>query len=289
MDPHSLERRWVDEVRYLHSLWRQGPPQNPNPNLRPLTLTSFKNTNPTEKKRKKKKKEKERENQTKKNKKKKEAPSTRSDPSGSNSKWPSEPPPAPQPQTGWGERQPPAADPSARPATAEERAKLAAFQLQRSVLNSCRDFFSKKNSSDGEEDEEEEDDSIDDGEGESESFKFFLGLFSDDEDLRSYYEKNFEGGDFLCLACGGIGEKVGKRFGNCVALVQHSNYIIKTKGRNAHRAFGKAVCRVLGWNTDRLPSIVLDLGEPLGRSLEKKAEPQVNLAFIHPLCLFFAV
>lgn len=122
---------------------------------------------------------------------------------------------------------------------------------------------------------------MEDGEEETEKYDFFFRLFSDDDDLRSYYEKNFEQGDFSCLVCQGIGKRsgknigrhLGKKFGDCVALLNHSVFITKkTKGRIgkiAHRAFGRVICRVIGWNFDRLPSIVLDSEEPLGRTLAK--------------------
>lgn len=85
--------------------------------------------------------------------------------------------------------------------------------------------------------------------------KFFARVFEEDVELRGFYEGNCEsGGEFCCLVCGGIGKKVGKRFKGCVALVQHSNGIAKTKKRRAHRAFAQVVCKVLGWDIDRLPT-----------------------------------
>ncbi|XP_058095554.1 uncharacterized protein LOC131240985 [Magnolia sinica] len=282
----ALERLWIEEVRYLHSLWRHGPPPNnnpnpnPNPNLRPLNSTSFKKesqASKTEKRLQKKKEKREKRLQKLKLARQQsdlQTPLNRVDRTVSEIEWPVQPPPPQQPQTGWGDLKPQPAGATTRLATAEEQAKFTAIQLQRWVLKSCRDFF-KKEGSDGEsEDDEEDDDLMDDDEGDCGNFKFFLGLFTENGELRNYYEKNWEQGEFFCLVCGGIGEKIGKRFGNCVALVQHSTAIAKTKRRGAHRAFGKAVCRVLGWNMDRLPSIVLDIGEPLGRSLAKASSEE---------------
>ncbi|KAI7739199.1 hypothetical protein M8C21_016174 [Ambrosia artemisiifolia] len=83
---------------------------------------------------------------------------------------------------------------------------------------------------------------------------FVVKLFDEVEGLREYYLKYCGGGgEFVCLICGGVGEKCGKRFKDCVALVQHSVAIAKTKKRRSHRAFGKVVCKVLGWEIDRLP------------------------------------
>lgn len=184
--------------------------------------------------------------------------------------WPVEPPLEPQPQSGWGHPNPKSTVSLTRPATAEEQMRFSAIQLQRNALKSSQTFFSKEGSSDDEEDDEEDDEVEEDlMEEETENFKFFIGLFTDDDNLRTYYEKNFEHGVFFCLACVGVGEKMRKKFGNCVALVQHSAAISKTKGKNAHRAFGKAVCKVLGWDINRLPSIVLDSGKPLSCNIAK--------------------
>ena len=82
------------------------------------------------------------------------------------------------------------------------------------------------------------------------------------------------------MVCGGIGKKVWKRFKDCLGLLQHSTAISNTKKKQAHRAFGKVVCKVLGWDIDRLPTIV-SKGEPLGQSLAKSGVLQV----INPVCV----
>ncbi|ONK69034.1 uncharacterized protein A4U43_C05F18600 [Asparagus officinalis] len=63
-------------------------------------------------------------------------------------------------------------------------------------------------------------------------------------------------GEFCCLVCAAVGEKVGKRHVNCVGLVQHANTVTKTKWRGAHRDFGRVVCGVLGWDIDKLPGVL---------------------------------
>ncbi|KAL5989686.1 hypothetical protein ACLOJK_010579 [Asimina triloba] len=274
----AMERLWIDEVQYLHHLWHLGPPPNPSPpthpSLRPCDSTSFKRESQSRKRENRLRQKEERKKRRQERKLAQQQPQNARTPSERavravpDVEWPVPPSPPRQSETGWGDLKSQPARVT-RPATAEEQVKLAAEQLQRWALKSSRDFL-KNGSSDGEgEDDDEDDDMVDDDDGESENFKFFLGLFTGNGELKSYYEKNWERGEFFCLVCGGIGAKIGKRFGNCVALVQHSAAIAKTKRRAAHRAFARAICRVLGWNVERLPSIVLDAGQPLSHPLEK--------------------
>ncbi|KAJ0962887.1 hypothetical protein J5N97_028009 [Dioscorea zingiberensis] len=118
----------------------------------------------------------------------------------------------------------------------------AALRMQHGGLRASREFFRKSSSSD---------------EMEEGAFRFFLGLFEKNGELRTYYEGNSKKGEFCCLVCEGTGEKIGKRYPNCVGLVQHSSLISKTKRRDAHRGFANAVCRLMGWDMEMLPSIVL--------------------------------
>lgn len=99
-----------------------------------------------------------------------------------------------------------------------------------------------------------------------EEFKFFLRLFTEDSDLRKYYENNNREGDFYCLVCGGIRKKMWKWFKDCIALLRHSMTIKKTKRKKAHKPYSHVICKVLGWDINRLPAIVLK-GEFLGSSL----------------------
>ncbi|KVI02162.1 hypothetical protein Ccrd_019558 [Cynara cardunculus var. scolymus] len=48
-----------------------------------------------------------------------------------------------------------------------------------------------------------------------------------------------------------------EKFKDCIALVQHSISIAKTKKLRSHRAYGQVVCKVLGWDIDRLPSSIV--------------------------------
>lgn len=159
------------------------------------------------------------------------------------------------------------------PASAEEQARHHALRLH----NACLRFF-RGNAEENESEEEEEGGDCRVGDGENdEEYKVLLNLFVEKCELRSYYDVNWENGDFYCLVCGGLGKM--KRIKGCVGLVQHSISISNTKKKRAHRAFAQVVCRVLGWDFGRLPTIVLN-GERLSLSLAKpgdeRGEPEVN-------------
>ena len=149
--------------------------------------------------------------------------------------------------------------------TKEENARLVARKAQQKALEATREMFKEMMDSDGEiEDYSSSDDDDDDGgeggmdddmddKNECKDYEFFLRVFAEDSELRSYYEKNCERGEFSCLVCAGLGQKVGKKYKDCVALVQHSTTIAKTKTRRAHRALGQVICKVLGWDIQKLP------------------------------------
>ncbi|KAF3783721.1 hypothetical protein EJ110_NYTH31835 [Nymphaea thermarum] len=246
MNPSSqdLERRWIEEVRYLHSLWRAGPPPNRtrNPNLRPLDAPELK-----------KGKKRERGENNKDGKEEcGENPWTNS-----GAEWPKNPsPPHVPPDATWEEAI--AATAAPLMPSAEEIATLAAVRLQRCAAKACKEILAAKDEEMGGGDQDETERL-----GEEEAFLFFLGFFRKEEELRRYYEGSAEKGDFFCLVCLGVGEKLSRKYCSCVALVQHANSVTKTKTRDAHRAYGKAICRVMGWDFSRLPSIVLDMQGPL--------------------------
>ncbi|KAJ0715664.1 hypothetical protein HanPI659440_Chr13g0503851 [Helianthus annuus] len=247
MDPYT-EQKLRDEVIYLHSLWHQGPKPPPTVNLQPSNPTRFKKP-------------------------KKKTP--KSNPRKtvakfSGKEWPVKPPPADPILTpsGWPElKLKPKPQPTHLP-TQQELEKLKWNQVQQRALTVAKEFYLQNDENSDEEDEndvvEEEDyddDMVEDGDSvEDKVYDFVMKVFNEEEGLKEYYLKHCGGGgEFLCLICGGAGEKSGKRFKDCIALVQHSVSIAKTKKRWSHRAFGKVVCEVLGWEIDRLPvSIVLD-------------------------------
>ena len=147
---------------------------------------------------------------------------------------------------------------------------MAVQQLQQKALKAYKKYLVANADSDSDDDdsnEEDEDDVSDHSPEKHEDFKFFLSLFTEDSDLRIYYENNNSKGDFYCLVCGAIGKKVWKKFKDCIALLQHSTSVKRTKRKQAHRAYSQVICKVLGWDIDRLPTIVLK-DQPLSSSLE---------------------
>ncbi|XP_027926337.1 uncharacterized protein LOC114183499 isoform X2 [Vigna unguiculata] len=175
--------------------------------------------------------------------------------------------------------------------SAEEKATMAVLQLQHKALASCRKFLVGDASSDSDEDgkddinsdseddededEEEEDGLVDSYDSkECKEYKFFEKVFAEDDDLRKYYENNHRDGDFYCLVCGGIRKKVWKRFKDSIALIQHSTSILRTKRKRAHRAYAQIICKVVGWDIDQLPAIVLkDLDSSKAGSKKLLVEP----------------
>ncbi|XP_076931808.1 uncharacterized protein LOC143597097 [Bidens hawaiensis] len=257
MDPYH-EQQLRDEVLYLHSLYHHGHP-NPTPiNLKPLNPTRFKKP-------------------------KSKPPKFTPKPGKfSGKEWPV-PPPPPDPvlnPSGWPELK---LKPKPQPVhilSPQQLVNLNWNHVQQSALDSVKRFYSDNVELSDEElsDENEEDDFDEDmgGDGENVDEKvgeFFRKLFSGDAELKDYYVKHCGGGgEFLCLVCGGANEKFGKRFKDCVALVQHSVSVAKTKKVRSHRAYGKVVCGVLGWEIDRLPSsIVSDHNNNDSKCSEMKA------------------
>jgi hypothetical protein len=259
--PHEQSLR--DEVIYLHSLWHQGPPTfdpDPNPNLYPPTYVNYSSrnlhvSNPTAFKKI---------NRHKPNYQKAKDTSKANNvaPAGSASdpqrdtgqEWPvKSPQPSPPPSgSGWLEvKSNPS--PSSRTVSELDQGKVAAMHMQQKAVTCCNQFFVKRVDLDGNGDNElEEADGDEDCSGndsvveESEEFKFLLSLFVENQEMRDFYEKNTESGNFYCLVCGGIGEKVGKSYRGCAGLVPHARTISKTKRKGAHRAFGHLICKVLG-------------------------------------------
>ncbi|CAL9206053.1 unnamed protein product [Musa hybrid cultivar] len=265
MDPRrvpqaDLERFRAEEVLYLHSLWRRAPPPNRNRNVGPSpgpalhpAPAAFKKKSKQEKRGKKEK-----------------AAAARTD---SWPEWPSIPAPDTNAvPTTWGDLAPPQAAATSIPVSAEDRARVAAAQAQHNGLKASQDFFSEEDDSD----EDEEDDMEENDGAKMGPFRFFTELFVKDGELREYYEKNYEKGEFSCFACAGIGSKRVRRFRNCMGLVQHAKSTSNAKRRGAHRALAKAVCQVLGWDIKRLPSFVLDTAVSLGRSLSDAGKTQMQ-------------
>lgn len=249
------KNRLRDEVLYLHGLWNQGPhtsSSSPNPNPRPNHLsprTSIKfKKDPNHR-------------------------SLKKIPVVSEKEWPTNPAPNPNTvsSTGWSVPPP---KPTPPPPSADNIAAAMASQAQRNAVEECKSFFNfsaKFVDEEGDEVGDIEEDDDEDEEAEDGALKFFMEVFKKDIDLRKYYEDNHEKGVFVCLVCEGSGAKKGRTFGDCIGLVQHCRNVSKTRWRSAHRALTRALCRVIGWNFDRLPLFVLDLVETLGQTLAREA------------------
>ncbi|OVA10674.1 zinc finger protein [Macleaya cordata] len=275
------EQSRIDEVRYLHSLWHQGPPRNPNPNPNNVNNNNYINLRPCNppifKKNKKNNNRRSRKRDNRNEEEEEEESSQLVEPV-SEHEWPTEPIPEPRNEFAWPDSVPQPDLTSTRVLSEEEQEKFKGIQSQNKALKASQRFLTRNFGSDSEGEVDEDEDFMEDNDGdgeESEEFKFFFNLFTEDIELRNYYEKNWEGGDFPCFVCGVIGRKCGKRFKSCVSLVHHSNSISSTNQRKAHRAFGQVLCRVLGWEFNRLPTIVLSASGPLSRTLAQASSSQV--------------
>lgn len=272
------EQKLRDEVIYLHYLWQQGPPTPPPPphphapqsnpilphwrhhhdpfppphtrSLPPVNSTTFKKKKVT--KPEPISSENRRVNTDDNNVTKPDSPG-----------WPV---PVPvsrnSPQTGW-----PTPNPPPQP---QEIERLSALHLQNKACKAFKDslLIDSDDDDDDEVEEDYEDEDEDDNEDGDDRFKqfenFFIKVFMEDNELRWYYQRCFENGEFLCLVCAADKKNnKNKKYKDCMGLVQHSKLILRTANKVAHRAFGEVVCKVLGWDVRRLPTIVLK-GEPLG-------------------------
>nr|GMD90243.1 uncharacterized protein LOC109150341 isoform X2 [Ipomoea batatas] len=263
MDPY-YEQRLREEVIYLHSLWHQGPPTPKLPKPNPTTLHP---TNPTQFK---KRGTKPLRNRNK----------TQTESSDSGIEWPCKTPPESPAATdsGWPSLRPPSNSepPSITP---EQQSRLASDQAHKAALKAASKFLSRGGNSDDECTDEDEAEEEEEGDSEGEGgakLEFFVKLFEDDTGLREYYEKNNAGGEFICLVCYAAGKKGWKRYKDCVALVQHSISINKTKNRQAHRAYAHAICKLLGWDINRLPSSIVSVDNQLRPCSNSLVEGQEN-------------
>lgn len=259
----QYEQRLRDEVIYLHSLWYQGPPRAAAAAPSPAALHHLQPSQETQFKKKKKTGDRKRKKPT--------SPPPDAAATESNSSpgpnWTIPSPPPPDSTRGWPSLE---AKPDQKPLSSEDQLKLASRHAHYQALKVVQEFFTRNNDDDSDaiDSSSDEDDDLMDKDCGRDEYTFFFKVFKEDSELREYYEKNFAKGEFSCLVCGAIGgKKMGKKYSGCLALVQHSITIAKTKKKRAHRAFAQAVCRVLGWEIDQLPTIVSLLS---GKSCEVK-------------------
>jgi len=257
------EQKLRDEVIYLHYLWQQGPPPHPHPHphprlhhdpfppphtrsLPPVNSNTFKKRN-------------RRVNITKPgpiSSENRRVNITKPDSPG----WPV-PVPRNSPQTGWPTPNP-KSDPL--PPQPQEIERLSALHLQNKACKAFKDSLLIDSDDDEDEEDYEDDNEDSDGNRFKQFENFFIKVFMEDNELRWYYQRCFENGEFLCLVCAADKKNnKHKKYKDCIGLVQHSKLILRTANKVAHRAFGEVVCKVLGWDVRRLPTIVIN-GEPLG-------------------------
>uniref|UniRef100_A0ACD5X411 Uncharacterized protein n=1 Tax=Avena sativa TaxID=4498 RepID=A0ACD5X411_AVESA len=245
--PHygDVERRLAEEVLYLHSLWRSGPP-TPAPHPGGGSVATHVRAD----RRKRRRLER------------------LAEPQDAAPDWPLAPSPPVSPSPApW----PDASSSSpAKPPPQPSPASLA----QRPALRAAEEFFSG-HASDDEDDDEEGSESEDAGDA---AAGFFVELFERDAALRGYYERSYEEGEFLCMGCVGKARRGrARRFRDCISLVQHARAATRCGRRRAHRALASTVCRVLGWDIERLPSIVIDPRGTLGQALlAREAKENAN-------------
>ncbi|BAF18755.1 uncharacterized protein [Oryza sativa Japonica Group] len=232
------ERLLAEEVLYLHSLWRRAAPA-PIP---PRGSGSVATLRRVDRRRRRRLERRAQEQQREE----------------SGPEWPLAPSPPASPTT-WHDNKA-ASSPAQRPP--QQKQPSPGSLSQRAALRAAEEFFSNRGSDDDDEVVEEEGS---ESEGE-EAAGFFMGLFERDAALRGHYERGWEGGEFVCMACVGRKGKA-RRFAGCVGLVQHARAATRCGRPRAHRAFAAAICRVLGWDIDRMPSVVIDPRGTLGQAL----------------------
>lgn len=169
------------------------------------------------------------------------------------------------------------------------------LQVLESILKACKDFFASFTPSTSNDDANENNLINGDELEEREEFKFFIKLFNENENLRRYYENNYDDGVFFCLACQGVGKNMLKSFKKCRHLLQHTTslarseigekrvhkpHIAKNKMMRmktlVHGAYSLVIRKILGWDMDikKLPAVVLK-DKPLGDSLTKSGVSMV--------------
>lgn len=90
---------------------------------------------------------------------------------------------------------------------------------------------------------------------EEQAYDFFLQLFEGNQELQNLYKEQCNVGKFECLVCSSITGKPIKRFNGLVSVVMHASKIQKTKKKQEHRGYGRAVCSILGWDLRRMSAL----------------------------------
>ncbi|KAF8095506.1 hypothetical protein N665_0331s0024 [Sinapis alba] len=153
--------------------------------------------------------------------------------------------------------------------SADEQAKAAVLQMQQNASEALKGISVKETAGSVDGVEENGDEQV--------FSKEFAQLFSENVELKSYYEKNSEGGHFVCLVCCAATDKrMIKRFKHCHGLVLHSTKTPKI-AIGAHKAFARFVCELLGWEFDHLPRRVVKDSAPLVESSANQNDEKPSL------------
>ncbi|KAH7285752.1 hypothetical protein KP509_33G044000 [Ceratopteris richardii] len=140
-------------------------------------------------------------------------------------------------------------------------------KLQRSVSEKVENFmstYSDNSSSDDDSFTDSEDDMpnivgdslSDDKNREERAYDFFFQTLSENEELQKLYNEQCHVGKFECLVCSSIPGKPPKKYIGLTSVIMHASKILKTKKKQEHRGYARALCAVMGWNICRLPSVI---------------------------------
>ncbi|CAL5051123.1 unnamed protein product [Urochloa decumbens] len=247
--PTDRERRLAEEVLHLHSLWHRGPPDPvPNPEPEPAPAQSHSADRKTK---------------TSDRKRRKLDAAAAAEPKDTGSEWAIAPAPPNSSPKSWPDAAPSSSTPAKPPPPPASPGALA----QQKALRAAAEFFSNRGDSSSSDSSDDDEEGSEEQEGEQDAAGFLTGLFERDAALRGHYERGCESGQFACMVCA-AGTRKARRFGGCKALVQHAHDATPRYGRRrAHRALAAVLCRVLGWDVARLPSIVIDPRGTLGQAL----------------------
>ncbi|GLJ37264.1 hypothetical protein SUGI_0755950 [Cryptomeria japonica] len=147
------------------------------------------------------------------------------------------------------------------PLSQELQLQLDAARAFKVLFFAGREDKSGHFSSDSEEEEEQEEGEQGGEQGgggsaaladkENEVRSYFESALYENEELRRLYVENCKRGLFQCAVCAATNGKVWRIYPNCAGLIQHSMTVLHTKSKAAHRGYGRAICGLLGWDSDK--------------------------------------
>ncbi|MCO5568905.1 hypothetical protein L7F22_022607 [Adiantum nelumboides] len=90
---------------------------------------------------------------------------------------------------------------------------------------------------------------------EEQAFEFFFQTFVDSKELQKLFSEQCHAGKFDCLVCSSIPGKPAKKFNGLISVIMHASKIIKTKKKQEHRGYARALCSAMGWDLCKLPTM----------------------------------